>query len=130
MMRPRHLMKCYQKVTIIYSCKKYSKIDDWILQINRWSFGSHNEISFTKRIPKYNFRSCRVTLLSNPRTNQYSIDTVAYKAAQLWNTLPTTYKTLSSLDFFKSKIKNWHCSDCHCNICQIFVDGVGFINCG
>ena len=31
---------------------------------------------------------------------------IAYKAAQLWSTLPTSYKNFSLLDLFKSKIKN------------------------
>ena len=83
---------------------------------------------FTKRILKYNLRNCRQTLLPNPKTKQYSTDTVPYKASKLWHTLPTRYKNLPSLDLFISEIKSWHCSDCPCNICRIFADNVGFIN--
>ena len=54
--------------------------------------------------------------------------TVAYKTSQLWSTLPARYKNLPSLDLFKSEIKIWNCNDYPCNICQIFVYGVGFIN--
>ena len=88
---------------------------------------------FTKRLHKCNLRNCRVTLLPYPKTKKapqhpwYCTDTIAYKAAQLWSTLPTRYKNLPSLDLFKSKIKNWHCSDCPCNVRRIFVDGIGFI---
>ena len=82
----------------------------------------------TKRLLMYNLRNCRATLLPNPKTKKYGTDTIAYQAAQLWITLPKRYKNFPSLDLFKSEIKNWHCSDCPCNICQIFVDGVGFIN--
>ena len=53
---------------------------------------------------------------------------VAYKAAQLWITLPAKYKNLPLLDLFKSEIKKWHCSDCPCNICQIFADDLDLIN--
>ena len=77
---------------------------------------------FTKRILKYNLRNCRENLLSNPKTKKYGTDTVAYKASQLWSTLPTRYKNLPSLDLFKSEIKTWNCNDCPCNICRIFVD--------
>ena len=45
----------------------------------------------TKRNLKCNLQSCRVTLLSNPK--KCGTDTVAYKAAQLWSTLPTRYKS-------------------------------------
>ena len=83
---------------------------------------------FTKRIAQYNSQNSRVTLLPNPKTKKYGTDKVAYKATQLWSTLPTKYKNLPSSDLFNSEIKNWHCSDCLCNICRIFVDGVGFIN--
>ena len=69
-----------------------------------------------------------VCLLPNPKTKKYGTDTVAYKASQLWSMLPTRYKNLPSLDLFKFEIKSWHCSDCPCNICRIFVDGVGFKN--
>ena len=83
---------------------------------------------FTKRLLQYNPRNCRLTLLPNPKTKKYGTNTVAYEASQLWRLLLTRYKNLPSLDLFKSEIKNWHCSDCPCNICRIFVDGVGFIN--
>ena len=61
---------------------------------------------FTKKIFKYNLRSCRVTLSPNLKTKKYGTDTVAYKAAQLWSTLLARYKNLSLLDLFKSEIKN------------------------
>ena len=83
---------------------------------------------FTKRLLKYNLRNCRATVLPNPKTKKYGTDMIPWKAAQLWSKLPTRYKNLLLLDLFKSEIKNWHCSDCPCNICRIFVDSVGFIN--
>ena len=85
---------------------------------------------FTKRILKYNLRKCRETLLPNPKTKKYGTDTVAYKAPQLWSTLPKSYKNFPSLDLFKSEIKSWNCNDCPCNICRIFVDGVGKLSRG
>ena len=49
---------------------------------------------FTKKILKYNLQNCTQTLLPNPKTKKYGTDTVAYKASQLWSTLPTRYKNL------------------------------------
>ena len=66
---------------------------------------------FTKRLLKY------ITLLPNPKTKKYKTDTIAYKAAQRWSMLPIRHENLPSVDLFKSKIKNWHCNDCPCNIC-------------
>ena len=84
---------------------------------------------FTKRLLNYNLPNYRVILLPNPETKKYGTDTMACKAVQLSVTLPTGYKNLSLLDLFKSEIRSWHCCDCPCNICRIFVDDVGFINC-
>ena len=75
---------------------------------------------FTKRLFKYNLQNRKATLLPNPETKKYGTDTIVYKAARLWSTLPTRYKNLPSLDLFKSEIKNWHCSNCPCDICRIF----------
>ena len=91
-MRPRHLMTCYQKIMILLS-KKYSKIDDWILQkFYGFSVPIMKEV-LTKTTLKYNLRSCRVVLLPNSKTKQrkYGTDTVAYKDAQLWSTLLTRW---------------------------------------
>ena len=139
MMRPRRLTTCYQKIMILllnilheylhdYSCKNIQKL---IIEFYKYLYGLSAPMMkevFTKRLLKYNLRNYRVTLLPNPKTQKYGTDTVVYNSAQLWSTLPTRYKHLPSLDLFKSEIKNWCCSDYPCNICRIFIDGVGFIN--
>ena len=106
-------------------------IQKLMIEFYKYLYGLSTPImkeGFTKRILKYNLRNCRETLLPNPKTKKYGTDTVAYKASQLWSTLPTRYKNLPSLDLFKCEIKSWNCSDCPCNICRIFVDGVDFVN--
>ena len=83
---------------------------------------------FIKTVLKHNLQSYRANILPNPKTKKNSTDTVVYKAAQIWSIIPKRFKNLSSLNLFESQIKNWNCSDCPCNICQIFVAGEGFIN--
>ena len=80
---------------------------------------------FTKGILQYNLRICRATLLANPKSKKDSIDTVAYKTAQLWSMLPARYKNLS---FIQIRNKKLAFSEGSCNTCQIFVGCVGFIN--
>ena len=58
---------------------------------------------FRKMLVKYNLRNCRVAILPNPKTKKSGTDMIAYKAAQLWSTLPRRYYSLRSLDLFKSK---------------------------
>ena len=45
---------------------------------------------FTKRLIKHKLQKYRVTLLQNPKTIKYDTGKIAYKAAQLWSTLPTS----------------------------------------
>ena len=71
----------------------------------------------TKRILKCNLRSCRVTLLPNPKAKACGTNVVAYKAAQCYSMLQANYKNLPLLDLFKYETRNWHCSGCPCNIC-------------
>ena len=71
----------------------------------------------TKRILKCNLRSCRVTLLPNPKAKACGTNAVAYKAAQCYSMLQANYKNLPLLDLFKYETRNWHCSGCPCNIC-------------
>ena len=61
--------------------------------------------AFTKIMLKYNIRSCRITLLSNPKSKNYGTGFVAYKAAQIWSTLPTKSENLPSLDLFKEVLQ-------------------------
>ena len=106
-------------------------IQKLIIEFYKYLYGLSDPIIkefFAKRILKYNLRNCRQTLLPNPETKKYGTDTVAFKASQLWSTLPTRYKNMPSLDLFKSETKSCHCSGSPCNICLIFVHGVGFIN--
>ena len=129
MMRPWHLMTCYQKSndTTIH----VKNIQKLMIEFYKYLYGLSAPIMkdvFKKRLLDYDLWSCRATLLPNPKTKKHGTDTITYKTAQLWSTLPTRYANLPPLDLFKSEIKNCHCSDCPCNICWIFVDGVGFIN--
>ena len=123
-----YLLHAIKKERYYYSCKNIQKL---MTELYKYLYGLSAAIMkevFTKRLSQYNFRNCKLTLLPNPETKKYGTNTVAYEASQLWRLLLTRYKNLPSLDLFKSEIKNWHCSDCPCNICRIFVDGVGFIN--
>ena len=84
MMRPRHLITCSQKVTILLIQKLITKFYNYL-----YGFLAPIMKVFTKRILKYNLQNCRGTLLSNPKTKKCGTDTIAYKTAQLWSTLRT-----------------------------------------
>ena len=98
-----------------YSCKRYSKTDDWIVL-----YGSHNEKVFTKRFLKYDLRNYRVTLLPNTKTKNYGTDTIAYRAAQFCI-------KFAIVKFIQIRNKKLTLYDCPYNICRIFVGSEGFI---
>ena len=127
MISPRNLMTYYLKVTILLFILKIFK--NWWL--NSTNISTVFRLLYRKkslqknRALKYNLQTYRVALLPNPKTKKYDTDR---KAAQCDPKLPVKYGNLSSLDLFKSEIKNWYWKDFPCNIYWIFVDGVSFIN--
>ena len=55
------------------------------------------------------------------------LETISYRAAQLWNLVPTEIKDTLSLSIFKEKIKLWYCDDCPCTLCKTYIANVGFV---
>ena len=66
MMKPRHLMTCYQKVTILLLMKKNIQklMIEFYKQPNSLSAPIMKEV-FIKRILKYNRRSCQILVAKN-----------------------------------------------------------------
>ena len=58
-----------------------------------------NEI-FVARENTYNLRNFRIFHSKNPRSNKYGLNTLSYRAGQLWLSLPTEIKESSSLPLF------------------------------
>ena len=45
----------------------------------------------------------------------------------VWNTmLPNELKECDSLDSFKSSIKSWKPDNCPCEICKVYIQGLGY----
>ena len=65
----------------------------------------------------YNLRcQCRMKV---PRvtSTKYGLETLSFRECQIWNTLPSEFKYLSSVPKFKEQIKGWSRSNCNCRIC-------------
>ena len=41
--------------------------------------------------------------------------------------LPEMYKTTTSLNSFRNKIKTWKCETCVCQLCQTYHQNLGFL---
>ena len=83
---------------------------------------------FEKHEDHYSLRNPR-SLASKPKmTTIYGIDTIAFRAPQIWHSLPQDIKNSESLNSFKSNIKRYGNLTCHCKICRTFVPCVGYID--
>ena len=55
------------------------------------------------------------------------LETITYRAHQLWNLVPTEIKHAPSLPIFKEKIKSWYCDSCPCRLFKTYIAHVGFV---
>ena len=57
----------------------------------------------------------------NVRTVRYGLETALYRAPQLWSLVPADLKSLPNVNLFKSKIKQWKCTECSCILCKTYL---------
>ena len=73
---------------------------------------------FKKKDMPYNLRNQKLLQIPPARTITYGTNSLIFKASILWNTLPNEYKTAKSVNIFKTNIKKWSGSSCHCFLCK------------
>ena len=67
-----------------------------------------------------------VNFCRNPKTVKYGTETISYLAHKIWYLVPNVIEGSSSLDAFKSKIRQW-APDYPCRLCKTYLQHVGFI---
>ena len=82
---------------------------------------------FKLRENTYNLRNFHIFESQNPRTKTFGLDSVAYRASQLWNIVPEEIRNSTSLTMFKKKIKKVPLILCSCNCCKKYIHHVRFI---
>ena len=45
----------------------------------------------------------------------------------IWNLLPETFENIDSLENIKISIKKWKPENCHCRLCKVYIENVGFL---
>ena len=101
-----------------------SKVTEVYKYIHGLSTEIMNEV-FSTRGNIYNTRQFNVFETQIPTSNRYGLNSIPYKANQLWNLLPENLKSSPSLTLFKNEIKLWQCFNCPCNICKSYVPNLG-----
>ena len=74
----------------------------------------------------YNLRNFHAFDTDVPRNN-CMLNSVVYRANQLWETLPFDLKNSCSLELFKKGLKNWRCTRFPCQIWSRFIADVEYI---
>ena len=81
-----------------------------------------NEV-FSTRANICNTRQFNVFATHIPTSNRYGLNSIPYKANQLWNVLPKNFKYSPSLTLFKNEMKLWQCFNCPC---KSYVPNLGY----
>ena len=63
----------------------------------------------------------------NIRTVRYGVETAAFVDSKICTHMPNELKESTSLNKFKSKIKNWKPENCPCKLCKIYHQRIGYL---
>ena len=83
--------------------------------------------TFKIRENTYNLRNFYIFQSENPRAKKFGLDSIAYRASQLWENVPEEIRNSTSLPMFKKKIKKVPLISCLYNYCIKCIHHVGFI---
>ena len=110
------LLKIKNEVT--FHVKNNQKL---MTEVYKYVNGLSNSITceiFSKRNVNYNLRNFREIKSQRKYTSRYGLESVNYKASQLWQNVPMEIKNSSTLEIFKTKIKSWTAEKCPCSVCN------------
>ena len=82
---------------------------------------------FKLRENTYNLINFHIFESQNLRTKNFGLDSIQYRASQLWKNVPEEIGNSTSLPILKKKIKKVPLISCSCNCCRNYIDHVGFI---
>ena len=97
-------------------------INSLLIEVYEYIHGLSPEIMnevFSTRVNIYNTRQFNDFETNIPTSNRYGLNSIPYKANQLWKLLSENLKSSSSLTLFKNEIKLWEFFNCSCNICRV-----------
>ena len=80
-----------------------------MIEVYKYANGLSNSITndiFLKRNIEYNLRNYRELASYSKLLSRYGLDSVNYKASQLWQNVPMEIKNSASLEIFKLKMKS------------------------
>ena len=82
---------------------------------------------FQARKINYDLRHFHKIANTKKNSVKMGLETISYRAPQLWNLVPTDIKDALSLSTFKKKIKSWYCDSFPWRLCKTYIASVGFV---
>ena len=92
-------------------------INSLLIEVYKYIHGLSSEIRTMFSLPEQ-MSIIHGNLMFSETSNRYELNSIPYKANQLWNLLPENLKSSPPSTLFKSEIKLWECFDYPCNICK------------
>ena len=80
---------------------------------------------FLFRENTHNIWNFQIISNESKKSIRYGLETVKYRTPLIWANLPEKYKTTTSLNSFKTKIKEWKCETCVCRLFQTYYQNLG-----
>ena len=75
----------------------------------------------------HNIRNFQIISNESKKSLRYGLETVKYRTPLVRANLPEKYKTATSLNSSKTKIKAWKRGTCVCWLCQTYHQNLGFL---
>ena len=66
----------------------------------------------------YSFRYTNTAILPKVNTTKYGLKTFRYESVKLWNSLPESFRKMTTLNQFKANINSWYGDCCKCCSCR------------
>ena len=65
---------------------------------------------------------------SKPDTVSFGLNSIKWLGPKIWSLVPDKIKEVGSLNAFKENIKKIRFDQCPCNLCKVYIHGVGYVN--
>ena len=82
---------------------------------------------FLFRENTHNIRNFQIISNESKKSVRYGLHTVKYRTQLLCANLPEKYKSATTLNSFKTKIKAWKCKTYVCQLFQSYHQNLGFL---
>ena len=112
---------------LLSKCNSFSIHDQNIHRLAIEIYKVANGLSAGEFENLFDFKDQYTIHIPSVNTELKGKNSIRYFGAVIWNAIPLSIKTATSLNAFKNRIKSWK-PNCSCRLCKTYLQGVGFVN--